>query len=63
VDLQAVRAFLAGAPLPLRGTDPMGGQPRIFSAAMFPPRAGRQRPPGYLYIVLDGGARSQVAAN
>ena len=39
VDLAAVRAFLAGAPLPLRGTDPMGsGVPRIFSAAMFPPR-------------------------
>lgn len=62
VDLQAVRAFLAGAPLPLRGTDPMGGgQPRIFSAAMFPPRAGDVRPPGYLYIVLDGQAREQVA--
>ncbi|MBO3708033.1 MAG: HAMP domain-containing histidine kinase [Candidatus Accumulibacter sp.] len=62
VDLQAVRDFLAGAPLPLRGTDPMGsGIPRIFSAAMFPPRAGDARPPGYLYVVLDGQAREQVA--
>jgi signal transduction histidine kinase len=63
VDLDAVRAFLAGADLPLRGTDPMGsGVPRIFSAAMFPPRAGDARPPGYLYVVLDGSAREQVAA-
>jgi signal transduction histidine kinase len=63
VDLDAVRAFLAGARLPLRGTDPMGsGVPRIFSAAMFPPRPGDTRPPGYLYVVLDGTAREQVAA-
>ncbi|MDT7838058.1 sensor histidine kinase [Aquabacterium sp. OR-4] len=62
VDLGPVRAFLAGAGLPLRGTDPMGsGVPRIFSAAMFPVRAGDLRPPGYLYIVLDGAARVQVA--
>jgi signal transduction histidine kinase len=63
VDLGAVRAFLAGADLPLKGTDPMGSDvPRIFSAAMFPPRAGDSRPPGYLYVVLDGTAREQVAA-
>ena len=62
VDLQAVRDFLAGAPLPLRGTDPMGGNtPRIFSAAMFPPAPGQAAPPGYLYVVLDGGARAAVA--
>ncbi len=62
VDLAAVRDFLAGAALPLRGTDPMGsGIPRIFSAAMFPPRAGDPRPPGYLYVVLDGQARDLVA--
>lgn len=62
VDLHAVREFLAGAALPLRGTDPMGGEtPRIFSAAMFPPRAQDTRPPGYLYIILDGSARDQVA--
>jgi signal transduction histidine kinase len=63
VDLAAVRAFLAGAELPLRGTDPMGsGVPRIFSAAMFPPRPGDSQPPGYLYVVLDGSAREQLAA-
>jgi signal transduction histidine kinase len=62
VDLDAVRAFLAGAALPLRGTDPMGSPvPRIFSAAMFPPRAGDTRPPGYLYVVLDGSARGPLA--
>ncbi len=62
VDLQPVRAFLAGATLPLRGSDPMGsGVPRIFSAAMFAPRASDTRPPGYLYVVLDGRAREQVA--
>ncbi|MBT9486472.1 MAG: HAMP domain-containing histidine kinase [Rubrivivax sp.] len=63
VDLAAVRAFLAGAPLPLRGTDPMGsGVPRIFSAAMFPVRAGDTQPPGYLYVVLDSPARAEAAA-
>jgi His Kinase A (phospho-acceptor) domain len=63
VDLDPVRQFLAGAPLPLVGTDPMGsGQLRIFSAAMFPPRPGDTRPPGYLYVVLDGNAREQIEA-
>jgi signal transduction histidine kinase len=62
VDLDPVRAFLADAVLPLRGTDPMGsGVPRIFSAAMFPVRAGDIRPPGYLYVVLDSQAREAVA--
>ena len=62
VDLSKVQAFLAGAPLPLLGTDPMGsGKLRVFSAAMFPPRSGDPRPPGYLYIVLDGAARDDVA--
>ncbi len=64
VDLQPVRAFLAGAALPLRGTDPMGGNTaRIFSAAMFAPNPGQAKPPGYLYIVLDGAARTQVAGD
>ena len=62
VDLAVIRAFLDGADLPLRGTDPMGsGTPRIFSAAMFPANAGDPRPPGYLYIVLDSPARDAVA--
>ena len=62
VDLAAVRAFLAGARLPLKGTDPMGGANRIFSAAMFPPQQQQTRPPGYLYVVLDSGARAASAA-
>ena len=63
MDLAAIRAFLAGAALPLRGTDPMGsGVPRIFSAAMFPVRTGDVRPPGYLYVILDSPARDAVAA-
>jgi signal transduction histidine kinase len=61
VDLDSVRAFLGGASLPLQGTDPMApagsGVRRIFSAAMFAPRPGDSRPPGYLYVVLDGPAR------
>jgi signal transduction histidine kinase len=63
VALEPIRAFLAGAALPLLGTDPMGsGQARLFSAAMFPPRAGDTQPPGYLYIVLDGMPHQQAAA-
>lgn len=58
VDLAPVRDFLAGAPPPLRGTDPMGGPPRPFSAAMFALLPGQLRPPGYLYIVLQGPADS-----
>jgi signal transduction histidine kinase len=62
VDLDAVRAFLGGAALPLRGTDPKTERgDKVFSAAMFPPRAGDTRPPGYLYVVLEGQARAQVA--
>ncbi len=64
VDLAPVRAFLAGAALPLAGTDPMGGdEPRIFSAAMFPPRPGDVKPPGYLYVVLQNQARAAVAGS
>ncbi len=63
VDLVPVRRFLAGAPLPLRNTDPMGGSVRrLFSVAMFPQRIVDTRPPGYLYIVLDGAARDLVSA-
>lgn len=63
VDLQPVRSFLgATAALPLYGSDPMGGAPRVFSAAMFPPRAGDREPPGYLYIVLEGPACNAVLA-
>ncbi|MBP6775630.1 MAG: HAMP domain-containing histidine kinase [Piscinibacter sp.] len=63
VDLDAVRRFLAGAALPLRGTDPKTPHgDKIFSAAMFPSRPGAARPPGYLYVVLEGQARERVAA-
>ena len=63
VALQPMHDFLAGAPLPLRNTDPMGGdEPRILSAAMFAPQPGQTEPPGYLYLVLDGGARALVAS-
>ncbi|MCU0868310.1 MAG: sensor histidine kinase [Burkholderiales bacterium] len=62
VDLDPIRRFLAGGALPLRGTDPMGtGASRLFSAAMFPPVPGVDRPPGYLYVVLDGAARREAA--
>lgn len=62
VDLAPLRRFLADAPLPLRGTDPMGAADgRIFSVAPLPPRSGDSRAPGYLYIALDGGARDAVA--
>jgi signal transduction histidine kinase len=61
VDLAPVRAFLEGAALPLRGSDPMGGGARrLFSAAMFPASPGAASPPGYLYLVLDGPARQQA---
>ena len=64
VDLAAVRAFLAGAALPLRGTDPMRpGVRKVFSAAMFAPQRQANRPSGYLYIVLDGQARELVAGD
>ncbi len=60
IDKTALNRFLGGAPLPLYGTDPMGGSvSRLFSVAMFPAPAGSA---GYLYIVLDGAARSAVAS-
>lgn len=63
VDIEAVRAFLAGAPLPLLGTDPKSPAARkIFSAAMFPAVPGSNAPSGYLYVVLDGQARAQVSS-
>lgn len=64
VSLQAIQRFLAGAPLPLRGTDPMTGHgTRLFSAAMFPPTPGESAAPGYLYIVLDGVVRRDAAGS
>lgn len=64
IDLRPVRDFLGGSALPLRGTDPKTpGEGKIFSAAMFPPRPGDTRPPGYLYVVLEGAERAQVAGD
>jgi signal transduction histidine kinase len=65
VDLAPIRAFLGGAALPLLGSDPQDSGPgkKIFSAAMFPPRPGDNAPPGYLYVVLEGQARAQVAGH
>lgn len=66
VDLTVVREFLAGAALPLTGTDPMdppgAGRSRLFSAAMFPPSPGDTGAPGYLYVVLDSPARVRLVA-
>lgn len=58
VDLGPVRAFLADAPLPLRGTDPReaGSAGRIFSAAPLPTG-------GFLYVVLEGQAAAQIAGH
>jgi signal transduction histidine kinase len=64
IDLRPVRDFLGGSALPLRGTDPKTpGEAKIFSAAMFPPKTSDARPPGYLYVVLEGAERAQVAGD
>ncbi len=62
VDMQAVAGFLAGNPLPIYGSDPMRiGQRSVFSVAKFTPRTIANKPPGYLYIVLDGTSRDAIA--
>jgi signal transduction histidine kinase len=62
VDMQAIAAFLSGKPLPIYGSDPMGvGRKSVFSVAKFLPRTIANKPPGYLYIVLDGASRDAVA--
>lgn len=64
VDIQTVRAFLAGVTLPLLGSDPKFPDARkIFSAAMFPPSPGAAPPPGYLYVVLAGEAHALAEGN
>ena len=59
VDLGPVRAFLAGAALPLQGTDPRAaiGPGRIFSTAPLPTGDG------YLYVVLEGQAAARIAGH
>lgn len=61
VDLQAVRAFLGGARMPVLGDDPRHpGARKIFSAAEL-----RQNGvlAGYLYVVLAGEAYDALAAD
>jgi signal transduction histidine kinase len=62
MDPEPIRQFLDGAALPLWGTDPMGGDAlRLISVGAFP--AGAEAgSAGYIYIVLDGPARSAVSA-
>lgn len=60
VDLAAVHAFLAGAPLPLMGTDPKTDRATgIFSVARLAAQPGQE--PGYLYVMLQGQASQQIA--
>jgi len=60
VDLEPVRRFLAGEPLPILGVDPRNaGARKVFSAA--PIRIdGRDR--GYVYAVLQGEAHDALAS-
>jgi signal transduction histidine kinase len=61
VDLKPIQAFLAGARLPILGSDPIGaGKPRIFSVAMLPSRSIDLQKPDYLYIMLEGETRDEV---
>lgn len=62
VDLEPVRAFLAGGRLPIRGDDPRHREGRkIFSAAPIPSPGG-DGPDGYLYVVLGGERYDSVLA-
>ncbi|MHB9833597.1 sensor histidine kinase [Paraburkholderia terrae] len=61
VDVRPVREFIAGDPLPILGDDPRSVDGRkVFSAALLP-HAGN-RPPEYLYVVLQGEAHDALAA-
>lgn len=60
VDLAPVRRLLAGAPLPVLGDDPRSVHgKKVFSAA---PLRMDGRDAGYIYVVLLGEARDQLAA-
>ncbi len=59
VSLPPIRAFLAGAPLPIFGDSPrVAGRREIFSVA---PIAINSRTSGYFYIVLVGDMYRQMA--
>lgn len=61
VDLEPVRRFIAGEPLPILGDDPRSADARkVFSAA--PLQRGGQAPSGYIYVVLQGEAHDRLAA-
>jgi signal transduction histidine kinase len=61
VDLGPVQRLIGGAPLPILGDDPRSAHGRkVFSAAHL--RAGDREAPGYIYVVLVGEARDQLAA-
>jgi len=63
VDLEPIERFIAttddGAlrPLPIRGTDPRGSRPVVFSAAPLDDGSG------YLYVVLTDAPRSTLAGS
>jgi signal transduction histidine kinase len=60
VDLAPIRRLLAGAPLPVLGDDPRSAHgTKVFSAA---PLVVDGHPAGYIYVVLLGEARDQLAA-
>nr|WP_240160787.1 HAMP domain-containing sensor histidine kinase [Burkholderia sp. Ax-1719] len=61
VDLQPVRRFLANEPLPILGDDPRSSDARkVFSVATVPGAQGQ--PAGYIYVVLIGEARDELAS-
>jgi signal transduction histidine kinase len=61
VDVAPVRKFVAGDPLPILGDDPRSVDGRkVFSAALLP--HADNRPPGYIYVVLQGEAHDELAA-
>ena len=60
VDLAPIRRLLSGAPLPVLGDDPRSAHGmKVFSAA---PLRVDGRDAGYIYVVLLGEARDQLAA-
>ncbi len=65
VSMEPIRAFLEGAPLPLRGDDPRHpDSPKIFSVAPITipsPSTGSEELQGYLYVVLAGELYASVA--
>lgn len=60
VDLQPIKNFLADAPAPVLGDDPVSQRARkVFSAALLTRSPAE---PGYVYVVLQGSAYDMAAA-